>query len=56
MLFTEPLPLGSVLESLMLSVRFVAEAVVQVTTRQNTLKELIRLSLGILTEPFFVPP
>lgn len=52
-LFTELLPLGSVPESLMLSVRFVTEAVVQVTTRQNTLKELIRLSLGILTELFF---
>ena len=52
-LFTELLPLGSAPESLMLSMRFITEAVVQVTTRQNTLKELIRLSLGILTELFF---
>lgn len=50
MLFTASLPLGSAPESLMLSVKFVTEAVVQVTTRQNTLTELIRQSQGILTQ------
>lgn len=50
MLFTAPLPLGSAPESLMLGVKFVTKAVVQVTTRQDTFPELIRLSLGMLTE------
>ena len=57
-LFTEPLPLGSAPESLMLSMRFVTEAVVQVTARQNTLKELITLSRHPYRAFFFffVPP
>lgn len=52
MLFTVLLPLGSAPESLMLSVTFVTEAVVQVTTRQDTRTELMRLSRGILIEHF----
>lgn len=53
MLFTVLLPLGTVPEALMLTVRFVTETVVQVTTRQDTPTELISLSLDILTDLFF---
>lgn len=54
MLFTVLLPLGTAPEALMLTVKFVTETVVQVTTRQDTLTELISLSLDILTDLFFL--
>lgn len=47
---------GSTPESLMLVVKFVTEAVVQVTVRRGTLRELIRLSPGILHRALFIPP